>query len=264
MFASYYNSQNWESFEEVCFSQRNGIKLCETVKKYLCRRVSDDPCVCTSAYIHTHSSLTWSPFNFKCLTCVVLTGRRTTQRTDKSTGRIIRPCTSAAPDGLSLTERRVVCIVSVMKCSSLSFMKLLFCIKRNTGMFTQKAACLFLTQQERGRLQTSPHAWHRSLEWKVFRNRSKEVKRSFAHADLAADVIRQCCVHSARVVATDAQCLDVGTVGKRSVDRDKVLTFVPFSEARSMLAFSKHSLSEVVVVGQKKKKLQVTSLHFFF
>lgn len=29
-------------------------------------------------------------------------------------------------------------------------MKSLFCIKRNTGMFTQKAACLLLTQQERG------------------------------------------------------------------------------------------------------------------
>lgn len=66
-----------------------------------------------------------------------------------------------------------------------------------------------------------------------------------------ADVISQCRVHGARVVSTDAQCLDVGTVGKRSVDRDKVLTFAPFSGARSMLAFSKHSLSEFVVVGQK-------------
>lgn len=69
MFASYYNSQSRESFDEVCFSQCNGIKLREIVKQYLCRSVSDDPCVCTSAYTHTHSSLTGSLCNFKCLTC---------------------------------------------------------------------------------------------------------------------------------------------------------------------------------------------------
>lgn len=44
---------------------------------------------------------------------VILTGRRTTQRTDKCTGRIMRLCTSVALDGPNLTEKRVVFIVSI-------------------------------------------------------------------------------------------------------------------------------------------------------
>lgn len=45
---------------------------------------------------------------------VILTGRRTTQHTDMCTDRIIRLCTSVALDGLNLTKKQVVCIVSIL------------------------------------------------------------------------------------------------------------------------------------------------------
>lgn len=43
-------------------------------------------------------------------------GQRTTPRTDRCTGGIIRPCTSAAVDGRSLTGKPVVSTVSNHKC----------------------------------------------------------------------------------------------------------------------------------------------------
>lgn len=43
----------------------------------------------------------------------MLTGQHTTLHTDKCTDRIIRLCTSVALDGLNLTEKRAVCIVSI-------------------------------------------------------------------------------------------------------------------------------------------------------
>lgn len=45
---------------------------------------------------------------------VILTGRRTTQHTDKCTDRIIRLCTNVALDGPNLMEKRVVFIVSIL------------------------------------------------------------------------------------------------------------------------------------------------------
>lgn len=51
-----------------------------------------------------------SVFNFMF---VMLTGRHTTQHTDKCTDRIIRLCTSVALDGLNLMERQVVSTVSI-------------------------------------------------------------------------------------------------------------------------------------------------------
>lgn len=47
---------------------------------------------------------------------VVFAGRRTTRRTDRCTGRIIRPCTSAALDGPSLTGKPGVSTVSNHEC----------------------------------------------------------------------------------------------------------------------------------------------------
>lgn len=47
---------------------------------------------------------------------VMLAGQRTTPRTDRCTGRIIRLCTSAALDGPSLTGKPVVSTVSNHKC----------------------------------------------------------------------------------------------------------------------------------------------------
>lgn len=64
--------------------------------------------------------------------------------------------------------------------------------------------------------QTSPHYWPRPPEWKDFQERVKKVKRCSAHIDLSADVISQCHVRGAHVVATVAQGLEVEMVGKSS------------------------------------------------
>lgn len=55
---------------------------------------------------------------------LTLTGRRTTQHTDKCTDKITRLCTSVVLDGLNLTEKQVVCIVSI--CISYVFVSLFF------------------------------------------------------------------------------------------------------------------------------------------
>lgn len=84
----------------------------------------------------------------------MLTGRRTTLRTDKCTDRIIRLCTSVALDGLNLTEKWVVCTVSILKHSDFppfylfikknpkhfAFITFIYvCIQNvHVGMFTQR------------------------------------------------------------------------------------------------------------------------------
>lgn len=97
--------------------------------------------------------------------CVISTGRRTTPLTDKSTGRIIRLCTNAALDGPNSTGRPVVCIVSVISTFTLA------------------------------------HCRQNDFFW--FLETGQLGLRGALLADLDADVITQCRVHGACVVARD-------------------------------------------------------------
>lgn len=95
---------------------------------------------------------------------VMLTGQRTTLHTDKCTDRIIRLCTSVALDGLNLTEKRVVCIVSILKYLDFPLhIPEIKCKKKSQlsgfglimwlSMFTQKAICFFLSKLEGGHIK---------------------------------------------------------------------------------------------------------------
>lgn len=165
-------------------------------------KVSDDELVLyinlPVQYTHTDSSLTVI-FSFQMCH---LTGRRTTQPTDKSTGRITRRCTNAALDGLNSTARPVVCTVSVTQCSTLPTL-----FKRG---FPLMQGCFL-----RGRISPSDSVENQSFrphpptgtdplnESFLLSGTGQLRLRGTPLADLGADVISQGRAHGARVVARD-------------------------------------------------------------
>lgn len=143
----------------------------------------------TGFHFHFSASLTaWkSPVKPARIRRCVLTGQRTTLHTDKCTDRIIRLCTSVALDGLNLTEKLVVCIVSILKYSRFStiyplkhFFFFFFtqcdifvsnricrqvCLLKGNMCFRDSAGGSYASNI------TSPLA--QTSEWRVFRKRSK-------------------------------------------------------------------------------------------
>lgn len=189
----------------------------------------------------------------------MLTGQRTTLHTDKCTGRITRLCTSAALGGLNLTGKQVVCTVSILKCFSRFFPLpypsmwkkhvyniiplYIFFIHGYIFPICMKVCLLkgnisFADSAGGRSTQTSPHYWPRPPEWKDFQERVKKVKRCSAHIDLSADVISQCHVRRAHVVATVAQGLEVGMVGKSSSPERLKCWRLLLNETCSVVVFS--------------------------